>query len=102
MGEFGLFFGVFFFVFTAFLFEFFEFCGGLFLHVVNCADNEEEGEGDDDESDDVLKEVAIADVRGVGGAEEVRDGNLEVGEIDATSDQGNERHDEVVHDRVDD
>ena len=83
------------------------FCGNrhllfLAMELGNEADEDEDGEGDDDEIKRGLQEVAIVEQHG-GLFLSIhhlrfleRDG--EVGEVHATTDDANQRHDEVGHD----
>ena len=49
-----------------------------------------------------MDEIAVSDNGLVAGAEEVGDGNGEVGEIDAASEETNDWHNDIIHKRIDD
>ena len=90
-GLFGFFFG----------FGLFESFGAV-VNVVDETDDEENDEGDDEKVNDVLEEVAIGYGGGTGSAEEVGDGDAEFGKVNAAGDEGNDGHDDIFDERVDD
>ncbi len=75
---------------------------GLSLQLVDTLDNQEDREGDDDEVEDDLQEVAPSQAQlGLHNCFALHDGfaddPLPIGEIETTRDGTDERHDDVGH-----
>ena len=69
---------------------------GFFVDFVDGANHEKNDKGDNKEVYNILDEYAVADVGGGSGTEDIGDGDFEVCKIDATDDETDERHDDIV------
>lgn len=72
------------------------------VHTVDEFDDDEDSEGDNDEVDDILEEVAISDVSDGIGAKEIGDVDREGREIETAGDEAGDWHNHVVDKRFDD
>lgn len=68
----------------------------LAVHTVDKFDDNEDGEGNNDEVDNILEEVAISNVGNGISAEEIRDVDREGGEIKTAGDEAGDGHDHVI------
>lgn len=69
----------------------------LAVHTVDESNNDEDSEGNDEEIDDVLKEIAIGDMGDGVGTENIGDIKGEGGKIEATGKETGDRHNHIVH-----
>ncbi len=77
--------------------------GVLFaIELIKHFDEDENGEGDEQEIDDILEEVAVGDMGGGVGAEEIGDVDGKGREIETAGEEAGDRHDDVVNERFDD
>ena len=75
---------------------------GFFLEVVDEFDEKEDGEGDDEEIDDGLEEVAVVYGGRFFDAEEGRTDKFKAGEVETADNHGDDGHDDVVYKGSDD
>lgn len=77
---------------------------GVFLTVeaVHHLDDEEDSEGNNEEIDDILDKVAVSDVGGRVGTEEVGNVDGESRKVETAGEKTSDRHDDVVDERFDD
>lgn len=69
---------------------------GLFLHVVDGANHEEDNKGNDEEIDGGLNEVAVVDGGRVDALDVGGNDKLEARKVEAADEHGNYGHDDVV------